>query len=265
MKIALFYSYDGSKFSGSQTQPNLKAVENSVNLALNKVGIFNKIISSSRTDKGVHALNQVSSVECEEFWNERLFALQKELNKHTLGLININAIKPIKDGFHVRFDAKARAYRYIISHYQSVFLKNYTYFYEKIDLKRLNSALEHFKGIMDFKPFYKVGSNEKTTIREIYHARAYQIYKISYNKFSTKFHKQQPKFTIINFKGNGFLRSQVRLMVANALEASLSDENLEKFILNLQDKKAITKIPAPPNGLYLVRIFYNDIFNYQIN
>lgn len=55
MKIALKYSYDGSKFSGSQTQPNVKAVEDAINEALSHVGIYEPVLSGSRTDKGVHA------------------------------------------------------------------------------------------------------------------------------------------------------------------------------------------------------------------
>ena len=55
MKIALKYSYNGSKFSGSQTQPNMLAVEDAINQALNHIGIYEPILSGSRTDKGVHA------------------------------------------------------------------------------------------------------------------------------------------------------------------------------------------------------------------
>ena len=64
MKIQLIYSYDGSKFQGSQTQPHEKGVEDELERALAHVGIFERVISSSRTDKSVHANNQSSSVVC---------------------------------------------------------------------------------------------------------------------------------------------------------------------------------------------------------
>ena len=92
MKIALIYSYDGSKFCGSQTQPNLNAVEDKLNLALNRVGIFQKVISSSRTDKNVHALNQVSTTEIGDFFHD-LNHLKNLINHHAkpyiLSLIHI--------------------------------------------------------------------------------------------------------------------------------------------------------------------------------
>ncbi|MDD7324287.1 MAG: tRNA pseudouridine(38-40) synthase TruA, partial [Campylobacter lanienae] len=63
MKIAIIYAYNGAKFQGSQTQPNGKAVEDALNLALRKIGVFSQVNSSSRTDTGVHALMQLSSVD----------------------------------------------------------------------------------------------------------------------------------------------------------------------------------------------------------
>lgn len=261
MKIALTYSYDGSKFKGSQTQPDKNAVEDCLNLALNRVGIFKPVISSSRTDKGVHAISQVSCVECGEFWNERFEWLKNQVNKHTKPYIYVKNIKKVSDEFHPRYDAVARSYRYIIYHNEkNVFLADYVHFYENLNIQRLNAALKLLIGKHDFKAFYKVGSDEKSTVREIFYAKAYQIYKTKEVKFSakfdTKFKTQKPTLTVINFKANGFLRAQVRLMVANALQACKSDENLSQFISNFKEQKPLTRMPSPPNGLYLKRIFY---------
>ncbi|AVK81011.1 tRNA pseudouridine(38-40) synthase TruA [Campylobacter fetus] len=261
MKIALTYSYDGSKFKGSQTQPDKNAVEDCLNLALNRVGIFKPVISSSRTDKGVHAISQVSCVECGEFWNERFEWLKNQVNKHTKPYIYVKNIKKVSDEFHPRYDAVARSYRYIIYHNEkNVFLADYVHFYENLNIQRLNAALKLLIGKHDFKAFYKVGSDEKSTVREIFYAKAYQIYKTKEAKFSakfdTKFKTQKPTLTVINFKANGFLRAQVRLMVANALQACKSDENLSQFISNFKEQKPLTRMPSPPNGLYLKRIFY---------
>ena len=68
VKLKLVYSYDGSKFSGSQSQSHGRGVEDVLRAALGRVGIFAPLISSSRTDKGVHALRQVSCVECAVHW-----------------------------------------------------------------------------------------------------------------------------------------------------------------------------------------------------
>ncbi|MBR6611134.1 MAG: tRNA pseudouridine(38-40) synthase TruA, partial [Campylobacter sp.] len=153
-----------------------------------------------------------------------------------------------------RFSAVAREYRYVIYHGdKSPFLSDFVYFYPNLDLKRLNLALACFIGKQDFKPYYKVGSGEKSTIREIYKAYAYQIQK---SAFSINRYSEKPNLTIIKFRANGFLRAQVRLMVANAIKAATSDEKLEEFIKLHKAQKPLTKMPAPPNGLYLKKVFF---------
>lgn len=232
MKIKLIYSYNGSNFSGSQSQPHKNSVEDRLKMALFRVGIFEKLTTASRTDKGVHALNQVSTTNCGEFWD--LNKLKEQLNRHARPFIYIKKIEKVSSEFHPRFSAKKRSYRYILNHSNfSPFLENLCLFYDKIDIEKLNLSLSKFIGKHDFKNFMKTGSDIKDSIREIYKAYAF-----SYNNL-----------TIIKFEANGFLRSQVRLMVANVLKEQISNQ---KFTL----EKSITRIPAPPNALYLERIFY---------
>lgn len=232
MKIKIIYSYDGSKFNGSQSQPHLNTAEDTLKNALFHVGIFEKLTTSSRTDKGVHALNQVSSTECGDFWD--LEKLKNLLNRHSHPFVHIKKIETVNSKFHSRFDAKKRSYRYILNHNSyNPFLSSYCYFYKKIDLEKLNLSLSKFIGKYNFSEFMKTGSDVKNFEREIYKAYAFG-YK---------------NLTIIKFEADGFLRSQVRLMVANALKEQTSSS---KFSIN----KAITRIPSPASGLYLERIFY---------
>ncbi|NLK67279.1 MAG: tRNA pseudouridine(38-40) synthase TruA [Campylobacteraceae bacterium] len=232
MKIKLTYSYDGSKFSGSQSQPHLNTVEDSLKEALSHVGIFEPLTSSSRTDKGVHALNQTSMVECGEFWDLR--RLKELVNRHAHPYIHIKNVEKVDGEFHVRYDAVARSYRYILNHDEfSPFLSSYCHFCKEVDLDRLNLSLSKFRGVHNFSEFMKVGSDVKTFKRGIYQSYAFR-YK---------------NLTIIKFKANGFLRAQVRLMVANALKEQNGNS---KFSID----KAITRIPAPASGLYLERVFY---------
>lgn len=232
MNIKLIYSYDGSLLSGSQSQPNKNTAEDILKSAISHAGLFDRLTTSSRTDKGVHALNQVSVTKCGDFWDLR--RLKELINRHTHPILHIKDIKQVDDSFHPRFDAKARSYRYILNHSKfSPFLANYCYFCNEVDLDKLNLALSKFIGKNDFSNFMKTGSDTKSSIREIHKAYAFR-YK---------------NLTIIKFKANGFLRSQVRLMIANALNEC--QKNLE---FNLD--KPNTRIPTPPNALYLERIFY---------
>ena len=326
MWLKLVFSYDGSKFQGSQTQPHENGVEDALGAALAHVGIFSKIISSSRTDKGVHANNQVACVECGEHFRDfaRLRAL---INRHAHPAIHVKFISRVKDDFHPRYDATARAYRYVINHGEfSPFLSPYETFLPKFDPNLANELLALFVGEHNFSAFMKLGSDVKSPVRRVSKAFCYA----------------RGERTIIIFKANGFLRAQVRLMVAsvlkalelaksgkfrqtqvqefkfecteaanldanlnkksrdNILTASHESVNLAKFEKNanltaehavcvaskfdaknsnlneaesscrdenflkakkllrqaIYEQKPLTRIPAPPNGLYLNRVFY---------
>ena len=324
MRLKLVFSYDGSKFQGSQTQPHENGVEDALGAALAHVGIFSKIISSSRTDKGVHANNQVACVECGEHFKD-FTRLKSLINRHAHPAIHVKFISRVKDDFHPRYDATARAYRYVINHGEfSPFLSSYETFLQKFDLNLANELLALFVGEHDFSAFMKLGSDVKSPVRRIKKAFCYE----------------RGERTIIIFKANGFLRAQVRLMVASVLKAielaksnkfrqthefkferaeaanldtnlnknsrdniltkSHESVNLAKFERNanltaehaecvgskfdaknsnlnevanncrdenflkakellrqaIHEQKPLTRIPAPPNGLYLNRVFY---------
>ena len=232
VKIKLVYSYDGSKFSGSQSQPHGRGVEDVLRAALGRVGIFAPLISSSRTDKGVHALRQVSCVECTVHWE--LPRLKELINRHCAPYIFVQHISQVPRDFHPRYDAVARCYRYVLNHGRpSPFLSDFCVFYPRVDLAALNAALANFIGEHDFSEFMKSGSDIKSPVRELYVARAYSFRNL----------------TLINFKANGFLRAQVRLMVANALKSVQSGRKISF-------SRALSRIPFPPNGLYLSGVSY---------
>ena len=232
VKLKLVYSYDGSKFSGSQSQPHGRGVEDVLRAALGRVGIFAPLISSSRTDKGVHALRQVSCVECTVHWE--LLRLKELINRHCAPYIFVQHISPVPRDFHPRYDAVARCYRYVLNHGRpSPFLSDFCVFYPRVDLAVLNAALANFVGEHDFSEFMKSGSDIKSPVRELYIARAYSFRNL----------------TLINFKANGFLRAQVRLMVANALKSVQSGRKISF-------SRALSRIPFPPNGLYLSGVSY---------
>ena len=232
VKLKLVYSYDGSKFSGSQSQPHGRGVEDVLRAALGRVGIFAPLISSSRTDKGVHALRQVSCVECAVHWE--LPRLKELINRHCAPYIFVRHINPVPRDFHPRYDAVARCYRYVLNHGRpSPFLSDFCVFYPRVDLATLNAALANFIGEHDFSEFMKSGSDIKSPVRELYVARAYSFRNL----------------TLINFKANGFLRAQVRLMVANALKSVQSGRKISF-------SRALSRIPFPPNGLYLSGVSY---------
>jgi len=145
------------------------------------------------------------------------------------------------NNFHPRFDAKKRSYRYILSPIINPFIANYTTYYpKKINKTILNEALNLLKGTHDFEYFAKTGSDVNNYIREIYDA-----YLLEYKNF-----------TIIKIIGNGFLRGQIRIIVDFLLKINENKLTLHDLKLQLNKEKLINKHLAPPQGLYLERIWY---------
>ncbi|PID48387.1 MAG: tRNA pseudouridine(38-40) synthase TruA [Proteobacteria bacterium] len=246
MRIYLKISYDGSKFQGFQQQTSTKnTILNKLILALNALGIKDVPVGSGRTDKGVHASNQALHLDIPPFWSD-LKKLKIMLNRHLNPHIHVKKIYHVKKDFHARFSPIKREYRYIFYHGEfSPFLSSYVHFYPSFDMERLNDILELFKGRHDFEYFKKNGSESKNFIREIYNIKALP-------------HKNK---TIVIIQADGFLRSQIRMIISAVLKV-YEGKLTHKQIKDQLDLKSIhTETLSPANGLYLHRVFYpKDIY-----
>ncbi len=241
MRVKITLEYDGSKFQGYQIQKETtNTIAGRIAEALKVLNIQNIPTASGRTDKGVHALGQVIHLDIPLYWSD-LNRLKFSLNKILYPSINIKKIEQTHKDFHARYDAKSRVYRYIVSTKKpSVFLNPYVTFLDNIDTKSIKNCIKLFEGKHDFEYFKKCGSDTKNFTREIYKANFYR-YKDLY---------------VFYFEANGFLRSQIRMMVSFLLQ--ISDKKLSKNELKLQlEKKDIFSTSlAPPNGLYLTKVKY---------
>ena len=222
-----------------QKQPNKLTVQGSIEDALKKLNIITNVKHAGRTDRGVHALNQVIAFNAPAFWekDKLLISLNKILHPH----IHIKKLTTIDDNFNPRFDAKKRSYRYILSSTFTPFMANYTTYYpNKININLLKNALKILEGTHNFEYFAKTGSDVKNYIRTIYHTNIY-TYK---------------NLTIIKIIGNSFLRGQIRLIVDFLLKINENKLTINNLTKQLEKKELINKHLAPPNGLYLERIWY---------
>ena len=236
MRVALTLVYDGTSYLGSQIQKETNnTIFGQLQKVLSQLGINEKVIASGRTDKGVHSTGQVCHVDLPPFWSDTQ-KLIRVLNEMLPSNILVKHIQSVDDDFHARYSAKKRIYRYIIKESASnPFESNFVTFLNSLNFRQVEKNIKLFIGEHDFKQFMKTGSDVKTTTRVIYKAFAYK-------------HNGS---IILNFEGNGYLRSQIRLMVGALLQL---DETEIKEQLNCQRKHKIR--PAPSNGLYLAKIKY---------
>ena len=236
MRVKITFAYDGTNYYGSQVQSqNPNTVNGVLEHVLKKIKIDSKVVASGRTDRGVHATMQVAHIDLPPYWSD-VGKLKSTLNRMLPQSISIKSIMRVDDSFHARYSAKQRVYRYIIKPSKpSVFEANYVTYAPDVDFKKIQSDISLFCGTYDFKAFSKSGSDTSTTTRTIYKAFCYR-------------HRG---YIVLHFCANGFLRSQIRLMVAALLNRSSDD-----IIDMLKNAKRTKLKPANHNGLYLARIKY---------
>lgn len=236
MRVALKISYNGTHFLGSQTQTQSKnTILGKIEHVLAKLGIEQRVQASGRTDKGVHATAQVCHIDLPPFW-EDLGKLERVMNEMLPPTIHVRSIQKVSDDFHARYSAKKRLYRYILKEGNSnPFEESFITFIPTLDFAQIQEKIKLFEGTHDFAFFMKSGSEIKSSIRTIYKAFAYR-------------YKGR---IVLCFEANGFLRSQIRMMVGALLTRSS-----EEIQACLECKIKYKIKPAKSNGLYLARISY---------
>ena len=154
MKYKAIVSYDGTNFYGFQRLNSKRSVQKVLEDSLS---ILNKkvvtIKGASRTDKGVHALNQVISFNMDV--DIPVDRFKKAINKILPGDIRILDLEIVPDDFHARFNVLSKTYIYKINlgNYD-VFKNNYFLQYNyNLDIKKMIECSKIFLGVHNFKNF----------------------------------------------------------------------------------------------------------------
>lgn len=243
--ILLKVAYDGSDFHGYQYQENLRNVEECLKTAINKVtGENNRIIAAGRTDSGVHAYSQY--VNFLTATNIKPSAFNFHLDPLLPDDILALEAKEVDLGFHARFSAIDKTYKYIIYRGKVMhpihrkYMEQITY---PLDLDNLQKGLDLLKGEHDFKSFMREDKDlEINTIRTI----------------DDCYYIEDGDKLEIYFKANSFLHNQVRIMVGSLIELArgrLSIDDYKRFFD--KDNKKRANPALSPAGLYLWSINYD--------
>lgn len=242
--IKISYSYDGSCFFGLQRQPKKRTVQGEIEKALNLI-LKDKInlISSGRTDRGVHAKKQISNFLIKNGINIPIKNLMRALNNIIPNDIEIFDIEEVSLNFHARYLAKKRAYEYLITWKKDIFSRRYkTYISKEIDPLVFYNILKPLIGIHDFNNFRLKDINNKTSIREI---------------FSITTSLKDPYTLSVFIEGNAFLKTQIRIIIGISLDIYFNKKPVDYINLLLREPNISRKIKiADPFGLYLVKIEY---------
>lgn len=243
MRYLIKFSYDGSSYSGFQTQKGLDTIQERLENALTTVNNHKKtvIVATGRTDKGVHALCQYGHADIDV--NITTKKLKRALNSNLPDDIHVIETFQVGENFHARYNVKSKKYQYIINtgEYNPLERKYVFQYNYQLDVKSMSKAISYFVGTHDFRAFVTDNKERKNCVRTITEA--------SVNYTGEKI--------IINFDGTGFMRYQVRNMVGILIkvgEKKLSPEKISDIITS-RDRTMAGKT-APAEGLYLKDVKY---------
>lgn len=245
----IIFSYDGTSFYGYQKQINKRSIEEEIENKLSLV--FNlkiKIYASSRTDKGVHALNQVANffldkkIEDTYSLNDFKYKINKLLDKN----IFIKSIKRVSYKFSSRYNVKSKEYFYLINYKEyDPFKKNYEVFIPNLNIERFKEASFLFLGSHDFRNFTSKKDDELLNFKRT----------INYIKII----KENNKRIKIYFNADGFMRYEIRKIVGTLIAYSfnkIDKVTILKYLNNEFNERKIISFQAPPQGLYLNKVNY---------
>lgn len=241
--IKITYEYDGSKFHGFQKQLNSKTVQGSIEKTIKDY--FDEdvnLLSSGRTDKGVHALGQVSNFRMEK--DIKIDIIKRTINKKLSKEIKILDIEEVGEDFHSRFSAKNRTYLYImklkndISPFESEYVSPLE---NSVDAEELLKILIPLIGRHNFDSFRKKDKDNKDPEREIIKIECYN---------------KEDKLHIL-IQGKAFLKTMVRIIIGSALAVYFEKREKDYMIKKLENPNGDDeKILAPSEGLYLYEVEY---------
>ena len=252
MTFKIVVSYRGTNFCGWQKQskggkPSLQeTLEEALALILcQKAGV----IASGRTDAGVHSLGQV--VTFRTGVHRSTENIRQGLNGLLPDSIRVLSVQEMSDDFHPQFQAKKKAYRYLVQNTSvaNPLLSPYAYFFpEKLNLTKMRQAAACLVGRHNFTAFQASGRKVKDPVRTIYSLTVRE-------ESSALF--QAIGLVGITIVGSGFLYKMARNIVGTLLEVGRGKIKPEavRAILESGDRKKAGKT-MPAHGLTLLWVKY---------
>ncbi len=230
--------YDGTDFAGFQAQPGTRTVQGELEAALSRLtgGIRSPIDGAGRTDAGVHALGQVIAFT----YSGRLTAA--ELGRALAALVPpdvaIRDLRRVPIGFHPRFAARYREYRYTVWNGSRSPLRERMALGVRVPLDdaAMARAASVLIGRHDFSAFGAADLQPVRTIRWIRIRRAGSL-------------------VTIDVAADAFLRGMVRRIVALLLEVGRGKMDEDGVAAILASRRpALNGAVAPARGLCLRRV-----------
>jgi tRNA pseudouridine38-40 synthase len=239
VRLKLTIEYDGTAFRGWAAQPGLRTVQSELQQAIDALyGTWGELAVAGRTDTGVHAYANVVSVEVDGGPPaERALAA---LNARLPLDVSIVRAERERDGFHARYDARSRSYRYRVwrrRERSALEAHRSLWFPRALDLDALNENAQAILGEHDFRAFTPTETKHHAFARTVHRVRWYEV---------------DENVVAFEITADAFLRHMVRTLVGSMWKG----RDLVPLLGGRPRHEA--GATAPPHALYLTEVAYRD-------
>jgi tRNA pseudouridine38-40 synthase len=250
-RYALRIEYDGRPFAGWQWQDAHPSVQAALEAAVGRLetALPAVVTGAGRTDAGVHATGQVAHVDLSRDWDP--FRLAQALNAHLRpDPVAVVAAARVADGFHARFGAVEREYRFRLVARRAPLVHDRGLAWRvprRLDVAAMRAGAAHLVGRHDFTTFRSSICQAKTALRTL---DALEIEELPCPG------GQEFRFTV---RARSFLHNQVRGIVGTLERVGAGAWPPERVAeaLAARDRAACGPV-CPPDGLYLTAVRYPE-------
>lgn len=248
-RIACRIEYNGSAYSGWQSQPHLevRTVQQELEQALARVADAPlRVHCAGRTDTGVHGHAQIIHFDAPVERAPKAWVLGG--NASMARDVRIHWAVPVVADFHARFSAQSRQYRYVIANClvrPALLGGQVTWCRHPLDVTLMHEEAQVLLGEQDFSAFRAAACQSATPMRNIQHVRVSAC----------------GALVVVDIKANAFLHHMVRNIAGSliALGSGKQKPGWLQQLLRGRDRTAAADT-APSDGLYLVNVEYPSHF-----
>jgi tRNA pseudouridine38-40 synthase len=254
--IKITVAYDGTRFVGWQRQAEGESIQGLLESALARFAGAPVIVhGAGRTDAGVHALAQVATADIAASHDAAV--IHRGLNASLPPDVRVTAVEDAPAGFHARFNATSKTYRYVIENRRvaSPFDRAFSWHLpDPLNVAVMRDAAAALVGTHDFACFQSGGTDVASTVRTITRSEV----STSQEGIPGLDHTD-PRYRIVyEVSGNGFLRHMVRAIVGTLAAVGRGARPAASMAaLVAAGSRAQAGPTAPAHGLFLVRVDYD--------